>query len=167
MPRQGKPRAAADTVRLKRQIAQNDSSIRAHARVLAAGSGSPAMKSAMIGKARDLVKEANAKQDTLNAIRKAKPTGTHKSFARDTEGFDGRAVTGDAGRPPRVSIPRGNPSPDVLPSATGRPALARATDGTENIGAATQTFAAGDSRPTASSGRGTRAAVSRFNDAGV
>ena len=113
------------------------------------------------------MKTISAKSDSLRAMRKGAPTGTHKSFARDTEGFDGRTITGDTGRPGRVSIPRGNPSADALPSATGRPALAHKTDGTENIGATATTKQAGDSRAQSSSGRGTRAAVARFNGGSV
>ena len=166
MPKGNPRRPAADTSRLKRDIRAADSKVRDLASVMAASSN-PRLRGVLAEEQRRTMKTANAKSDSLSAIRKAAPTGTHKSFARDTEGFDGRALTGDTGRPPRVSIPRGNPSADALPSATGTPALARKTDGTENIGAATVTKQAGDSRAQASSGRGTRAAVSRFNDAAV
>lgn len=164
MPRQGpSKRPAADTTRLKRDIARNDSSIRANSRVLAESTTAGKAKSVLITDARRLFKEANAKQDTLNVLRKAAPKGGHKSFAKNTEGFDGRALTTEGSpKPPRVSIPRGNPTPDAIPSATGRPALARQSDGLENFGVATQTFAAGNTRATSSTGRGTRAAVDSF-----
>lgn len=115
-----------------------------------------------------MMKEANAKQDTLTMMRKGVPHGTHHSFARDTEGFDGRALTTEGSpKPPRVSIPRGNPAPDVLPSATGTPALAQRASGLDPLRTDVVTKQAGDSRPQASSGRGTKAAVSRFNDRSV
>lgn len=165
---QGKPkRPATDTTRLKREIRAADAKVRDLASVIASSSN-PRFQAVLDGEARRTMKTANAKSDTLNAIRKGAPTGTHKSFARDTEGFDGRALTSEsAPRPPRVSIPRGNPTPDALPRAVGQPSLARKSDGRENLGAATVTKQAGDSRAQSSSGRGTRAAVSRFNDRSV
>ena len=166
MPK-GKPkRPAADTTRLKRDMRAADAKVRDLASVMAS-SQNPRLRGVLAEEQRRTMKTANAKSDSLNAIRKGAPTGTHKSFARDTEGFDSRALCGDAGRPGRVSIPRGNPSPDVIPSARGTPTLARKTDGTENIGATTTTKSAGNTRATSSSGRGTRAAVDRFNDSAV
>lgn len=169
MPRQGpSKRPAADTTRLKREIARNDARIRGNVKVLAESTTANTTKSVLINDSRRLFKEASAKQDTLNAIRKGAPTGTHKSFARDTEGFDGRALTSESSpKPPRAAIPRGNPTPDALPSATGTPALARKSDGLENLGAATQTFQAGNTRATSSTGRGTRAAVDAFGGGSV
>jgi hypothetical protein len=64
------------------------------------------------------------------------PSAGHKSFAKNTEGFDGASL---ADRPPHMSIPRGNPTPDAIPSATGTPALAQRTDGTANLRATTVT----------------------------
>jgi hypothetical protein len=165
---QGKPkRAAADTTRLKREIRAADSKVRDFANVLAQ-STNPRFKALLGGEQKKAMKTANAKSDTLNAIRKGAPTGTHKSFAEGTEGFDGRALTSEsAPKPPRVSIPLGHPARDVLPRAIGTPALARRSDGRENLGTETVTKQADDSRAQSSSGRGTRAAVSRFNDRSV
>lgn len=161
---QGKPkRPVADTARLKRDIRAADAKVRDLTSVMATSSN-PRFKAVLGEEARRTMKTANAKSDSLNAIRKGAPTGTHKSFAENTEGFDGRALTSEsAPKPPRVSIPRGNPARDVLPSATGTPKLARKSDGLENLGTESRTVQAGDSRPQSSSGRGTRAAVSRFD----
>lgn len=161
---QGKPkRLTADTVRLKREIRAADAKVRDLANVIA-NSSNPRFQAVLDGEARRTMKTANAKSDTLNAIRKGAPVGTHKSFAENTEGFDGRALTSEsAPKPPRVSIPRGNPARDAIPSAKGMPGAVRKTDDTENLGTETRTFQAGDSRAQSSSGRGTRAAVSRFD----
>lgn len=163
---QGRP-TRADTTRLKREIRTADSTVRDMSRVRA--SRPTGAKSTLIGNtAEALFRKATAKQDTLNMLRNGAPSGTHKSFAKDTEGFDGRALTTEGSpKPPRVSIPRGNPTPDVLPSATGTPALAQRASGLDNLRTDTVTKQAGDSRAMASSGRGTKAAVDRFNEKGL
>lgn len=159
---QGKPtRAKADTTRLKRDIARNDSTVRAMTRAMAQ---MPEAEAAMLmPAARAAHATSTAKQDTLRMYRT--PTVGHKSFAQHTKGFDGRALTSESNpKPPRMAIPLGHPTPDKLPSATGTPALAQRASGLDNIRADYKTFEAGSTRPEASSGRGTRAAVSSFVD---
>lgn len=163
-PKKPKRRAVpADTSRLKNQIAHADRSVRGMSRMLAESSldlDHPAVKAVQSTQMQTL-KRANAQQDTLNMLRKG--VG-HKSFAQNTEGFDGASLSD---RPPRMSIPRGHPTPDVLPSATGTPALAQIASGTENIRAERKNFEAGNTRATSSSGQGTRAGVARFSGLGV
>ena len=136
MSRQKPPRqrTPADTTRLKREIAKADSATRA----LSRDQANFAPSAALHGLQRDLHRTANAKQDTLNRIRKGAPmpSAGHKSFAENTQGFDGAAL---GERPPTMSIPRGNPARDSIPSATGRPALAQQTDGTDSPRVTTQT----------------------------
>lgn len=162
---QGKPtRSRADTTRLKRDISRADARVRDLASVMAT-SQNPRLRGVLAEEQRRTMKTANAKSDSLSAARKAAmPMGGHKSFAENTEGFDGRALTTEsAPKPPRVSIPRGNPARDAIPSAKGMPGGVRKSDGLENLGTATVTKQAGDSRAQSSSGRGTRAAVDRFD----
>lgn len=90
------------------------------------------------------------------------PSAGHKSFAKNTEGFDGASL---ADRPPRMEIPRGNPTPDVIPSAHGTPALAQRADGTANLRATTVTKQA-EVRSAPSGKRGPSLPQS-FNDSGV
>lgn len=166
---QGKPykRPQSDTTRLKSNIARRDSTVRALTRAMAREPNEGARK-LLERKALLEHNRSNTETRLLDQLRKAAPKGTHKSFARDTEGFDGAACTSESSpKPPRMSIPRGNPTPDRLPSATGRPALARTSDGLEAQRTTTRTIQAGDSRPESSSGRGTRAAVSSFEDSRV
>lgn len=156
MPRHS-ARAARDTMRLKREIAHADSTTRDISRLFAERQPTAHVQAEQ----RRLHARANAQADTLRMMRAApKPGAGHKSFAENTEGFDGAAL---GERPPRVSIPRGSSSRDALPSATGTPAIAKAS-GADNLRAEARTLQAGDSRPTSSSGRGTRAAVSSFKD---
>lgn len=69
------------------------------------------------------------------------------------ESFNDRATVD--GAPARAGSRGATPAPEVpLTSATGTPALAQRAPGTDNLRADSKTFAAGDSRPTASSGRG-------------
>lgn len=130
MPKQPPRRAASDTLRLKRDIARNDSTYRAlrSDAVRASNAGAKVLGPA----AEHAFKTASAKQDTLNRIRKGAPmpSAGHKSFAKNTEGFDGASLSD---RPPRMEIPRGNPTPDAIPSAHGTPALAQRADGTANL----------------------------------
>lgn len=98
-------------------------------------------------------------------LRKAAPQGTHKSFAKNVDAFDGTATTSEsAPKPTHVSIPRGNPTPDTLPRAVGSPV--RGATGTDNIRANYATFEAGSTRPASSTGRGP-AAPQHFDDASV
>lgn len=109
-----------------------------------------------------------AQEDTLKTYRKGAPKGTHHSFAQNTEGFDGAAITREnAPSPPHVSIPRGHPTPDALPSATGTPALAQRASGTDNIAADYKCFEAGSTRPESGGVARIPAGVQRFNDGTV
>lgn len=166
MPGKGKPprRAASDTTRLKREIAQRDSTTRAMSRAMAR-TDNAAVQRALQTEQRRIHAEANAKQDTLTMLRKGAPmpSAGHKSFAKNTEGFDGAAL---GERPPRVEIPRGDPTPDALPTAHGRPALVQQASGLDNLRTTTTTKQAGDSRPTSSSGRGP-GLPQHFNDSAV
>ena len=70
--------------------------------------------------------------------------------------------------PVGASVAKGAAAPrPAAPSAKGKPALAQSADGTANLRVNYQCFEGGDSRAQSSSGRGTRAAVDRFNDSGV
>ena len=157
---QDKPRRAArDTVRLKRDVARADSTVRALSRQMARTGPSDSMRQVQA----ELHRTSNAKQDTLNRIRKGAPMPAegHKSFAKYVDAFDGAAL-GEI--PPSASIPRGNPTPDSLPSAKGRPSLAQTADGTANLGTTAVTKQAGDSRAVSSSGRGPSAPQSFTDD---
>ena len=163
MPNPKPRRTPADTTRLKREIAQADSAFRAHGRA-AVRSDNAAVMRTLDKAAREAFATGTAKSDTLNRIRKGAPmpSAGHKSFAENTQGFDGAAL---GERPPTMTIPRGNPARDSIPSATGRPALAQTADGTANLGATTVTKQA-ETRSVPAGSRGPTA-PQHFNDAGV
>lgn len=156
MPQHGpKPkRQRPDSTRLKRDIARADSTLRGTMRMIAESSLAmehPAIQAVETMRHETMARK-RAQQDTLDMARKgAAPKGGHKSFAENTEGFDGASLSD---RPPRVDIPRGNPARDAIPSATGTPALALRADGTENLGTTTVTKQVGETRAESSSGRG-------------
>ena len=157
--------APADTTRLKRDIARADSTMHG-LRKMQAESSLPAEHPAQ-RKLTEMrlqnIGELSAKNDTLAALRRAKPPGTHKSFAENVDAFDGAAL---GERPPTMSIPRGHPTPDRLPSAVGRPAI-QAADGTDNIGANYACFETRETRRTSSGVRATGAAVDSYADGAV
>jgi uncharacterized protein GlcG (DUF336 family) len=163
MPKQPPRRTPVDTTRLKRDIAQLDSTFRAHGRA-SVRADNAAVARTLDKSARQAFTAASAKQDTLNRIRKGAPmpSAGHKSFAKNTEGFDGASL---ADRPPHMSIPRGNPTPDAIPSAHGTPALAQRADGTANLRATTVTKQA-EVRAVPAGTRGPSLPQS-FNDSGV
>lgn len=171
MPNGPKPRRQpADTVRLKRDIAKADSTVRGLSRAMATSGlaeSHPAMQNMRADASRTL-KRANAQADSLNDYRKGAPTGTHKSFAQNTDAFDGAALTTEGSpKPPHVSIPRGQPTPDALPSATGTPALAQRAPGTDNLRADYKCFEAGDARSTSGGKSRKPAGVQSFDDSAV
>ena len=154
--------ARADTTRLKRDIARADS-VSGGMRRMQAESALPAMHPAqreLTAMRAKMGATRTAKQDTLAMLRAAKPSGTHKSFAENVDAFNGAAL---GERPPTMSIPRGHPTPDRLPSAVGRPAIQTA-DGLDNARANYACFETRETRPTASGVRATRAAVDTYAD---
>lgn len=163
MPKQP-PRVRSDTLRLKREVASLDSTFRAlRSDAVRATSGKSA--AVLDSAARATFKKASAKMDTVRQIRGAapKPSAGHKSFAKNTEGFDGAAL---GERPPRMEIPRGNPTPDTLPRATGTPALAQRASGTDNLRATTVTKRA-ETRSIGGGKSRTPAGVQNFDDSRV
>lgn len=169
MPGPKPKRVRADSTRLKSDIAANDMAYRRlrSGAVQASDAGNGISAGTLDGAAQQAFARATAQQDTLNQMRKAAPSGTHKSFAQNVDAFDGRALTAEGSpKPPSASIPRGNPTPDTLPRAVGNPSGVQRVESVAGNRDNYQTFAAGSTRSTASSGRGPSAPQS-FNDASV
>ena len=161
-------RARADTVRLKRDIARADSTVRGLSRIQAESSLSPThpTRRALQELQRRTFQRARAQEDTVKQMRTAapKPSTGHKSFAENVEAFDGAAL---GERPPRVTVPLGHPARDRLPAAVGHPAGVQTANGVDNLRANSRTLQAGDSRAQSSGLKPTRAAVARFGGGSV
>lgn len=73
----------------------------------------------------------------MGVMRRMEQMPKHRSVAENVDAFDSRFL--GASKVPQVSVERGHPTRPTNPRAVGQPALARRSDGTENLRVTTVT----------------------------